>query len=365
LEPRSPWPAAGRTPAPLAKKWNLDILEYVNVLDVEEAERGVRAGLRDAGVVEGRDCTVRVRNAQGDMPTLSTMVDAALSDVTDLMITLSTPTLQAALRRAQSVPIVFTFVADAVAAGAGRSDTDHLPNVTGVPTTAAYEELIDLVRTCLPAARRIGTLFVPAEVNSVYNKEQLERAATHRGLELVAVAANTSAEVSDATLALLAQNVDAVCQAGGNLTTSAFASIAQPARRARVPVFGFLTGDVHTGAAVDAARDYFDGGREAGLIASRILRGESPATIPFRPRTPRDPRQSRSRARCRLDDSTLRAPEGRRDRRKVEDCRSNDGHHDTTGRRRAGGERHKRLTPTDHLTKALKKRSATVPIASG
>ena len=271
------------TAAPLAKTWRVDILEYVNVADVEDAERGVRTGLRDAGLVEGRDYSLRVRNAQGDMPTLSTIVDTALSNGSELLITLSTPTLQAALRRAQGVPIVFTFVADAVAAGAGRSDTDHLPNVTGVPTTAAYDELVDLVRTCLPAARRIGTLFVPAEVNSVYNKEQLERAAARRGLELVAMAANTSAEVSDATLALLARNVDALCQVGGNLTTSAFASIAQPARRARVPVFGFLTGDIEGGAVLVAARDYYEAGRDAGHFAARVMRGERPAGIPFQP----------------------------------------------------------------------------------
>jgi ABC-type uncharacterized transport system substrate-binding protein len=268
---------------PLAKKWNVDILEYVDVADVEEAEKGVRAGLRDAGLVEGRDYSVRVRNAQGDMPTLSTLVDAALSDTTDLLVTLSTPTLQAALRRAREVPIVFTFVADAIAAGAGRSNTDHLPNVTGVPTTGAYGELLDIVRACLPAARRIGTLFVPAEVNSVYNKEKLEQAAERRGFELAAVAANTSAEVPDATLALLAQNIDAICQVGGNLTSSGFASIVQPARRARVPVFGFLTADSEGGAVVAAARDYYEGGRDAGRMAARIMRGENPASIPFQP----------------------------------------------------------------------------------
>lgn len=277
--------AAARAPTatPLARKWRVDLLEYVNVLDVEEAEAGMRLGLRDAGLVEGRDYEIRVRNAQGDMATLSTMVDAALSSGADLLLTLSTPTLQAALRRAREVPVVFTFVADAVAAGAGRSNEDHLPNVTGVPSFGAYDDMIDVVRECLPAARRIGMLFVPGEVNSVYSKEKLEQAAARRGLELVAVAVNTSTDVPDAALALLAQGIDALCQGGSNLTAAAFASIARPAERARVPVFGFLSSDFGNGAAVVVARDYFDGGREAGLLAARIMRGERPAAIPFQP----------------------------------------------------------------------------------
>jgi ABC-type uncharacterized transport system substrate-binding protein len=278
--------AATTTPAirpPLAKKWQVNLLEYVNVLDVEEGEKGIRAGLREANLVEGRDYEISVRNAQGDMPTLNTLVDAALSDGADLLMTLSTPTLQAAMHRARDVPIVFSFVADAVAAGAGRSNDDHLPNVTGVPSNAAYDQLLDVMRDCLPSARRIGTLFVPAEVNSVHNKDQLVREAQKRGLEFIAVAANTTAEVSDATLSLLSQHVDAICQAGGNLTTAAFVSIAQPAQRAGVPVFSFLSGDFHNGATVVVARDFFDGGREAGHLAARVMRGESPATIPFHP----------------------------------------------------------------------------------
>lgn len=275
--------AATATAVPLGKTWKIDVLEYVNVLDVEEGEKGIRAGLQEAGLVEGRDYQLTVRNAQGDMPTLGALVDAAVSDGAELLMTLSTPTLQAAIQRARDLPIVFTFVADAVAAGAGRSNEDHLPHVTGVPTTSAYEDLIATVQECLPAVRRVGTLFVPAEVNSVFNKDRLTEAARRHGIEVLAVAANTSAEMPDAAAALCNQAPDAIVQIAGNLTTAAFASITQAARRARVPLFGSLNSDFQSGAAVVVARDYFDGGREAGMMAARIMRGERPATIPFQP----------------------------------------------------------------------------------
>jgi putative ABC transport system substrate-binding protein len=45
----------------------------------------------------------------------------------------------------------------------------------------------------------------------------------------------------------------------------------------------FLTAFVPAGAGGVGARDYFDGGREAGKMAARIMRGESPAAIPFQP----------------------------------------------------------------------------------
>jgi ABC-type uncharacterized transport system substrate-binding protein len=259
----------------------VNLVEFNNVLDVEEAEHGVLTGLRESGLVEGRDYEVKIRNAQGDMGTVNSLIDAAVGDGADLLITLSTPTLQAALQRARALPIVFTYVSNAVIAGAGRSDEDHLPNVTGVYLGAAYEEFLAIVRESFPFVRTMGTLFVPSEVNSVFQKDVLVEAARKVGIEIVAVAASTSAEVPDAALSLCSRRIDALCQIPGNLTASAFPSIAQAARRARLPIFAFQSSQARAGAAVVLARDYGDGGRESGLLAARVMRGESPATIPF------------------------------------------------------------------------------------
>jgi ABC-type uncharacterized transport system substrate-binding protein len=276
-------PAAAATalspPRTMSKTWRISFIELNRVTEVEDAERGVFAGLTEAGLVAGRDFRTTVRNAQGDMATVSGMVDAALTDA-DLLITFSTPTLQSALQRAKKIPIVFNYVADPIAAGAGSSDQAHLPNVTGVYLIGAYDRMVPMIREYLPNARTLGTVYVPAEVNMVSQKAVLEKAVRAAGLELKTVAANSPSEVADAALALVAAHVDAICQLPGNLTVSAFPSIAQAARRARVPVFAFQSSQ-STSAVLTVARDYYDSGREAAKIAARVMRGESPATIPF------------------------------------------------------------------------------------
>jgi len=251
------------------------------VSDVEEAEHGVLVGLREAGLIKGRDYAVAIRNAQGDMGTVNSLIDAAITEGADLLITLSTPTLQAALQRARNLPIVFTYVASGVIAGAGRSDTDHLPNVTGVYLGAGYQEILALVREFFPSIQSLGTLFIPSEVNSVFHKDQLAKEARQVGIAVTAVAASTSAEVPDAALSLCSRQIDALCQIPGNLTAASFPSIAQAARRTKLPIFAFQSSQAHAGAIVVLARDYADGGREAGLLAARIMRGETPAAIPF------------------------------------------------------------------------------------
>lgn len=265
---------------PLSKKWHLGFIELNRVLDVEEAEAGVLEGLRDAGLVEGRDFEKTIRNAQGDMATVNGLIDAAVAD-SDLLITFSTPTLQAAMQRAQNLPIVFTYVADAIAAGAGTSDTSHRPNVTGVYMLPAYDAMLPLIRSYLPNVRVLGTVYVPAEVNMVSQLKVMEKAVKAAGMELKVMAANSSADVGDAAMALVASHVDAICQLPGNLTAAAFPSISLVSRQSRVPVFAFQSSQVRAGAVLAVARDYHASGADAAKLAARIMRGESPAAIPL------------------------------------------------------------------------------------
>jgi putative tryptophan/tyrosine transport system substrate-binding protein len=198
-----------------------------------------------------------------------------------MLITFSTPALQAAIQRARKLPIVFTQVADPVVAGAGRSDTDHLPNLTGVYLISAYDRMMPLIHDYLPGARVLGTVYVPAEVNMVAQLEVMRKAVAAAGMELKAVAANSPSEVGEAALTLAASHVDAICQLPGNLTAAAFPSIARVSQQAKLPVFVFQSSQLRGGAVAAMARDYYDSGREAAHMAARVMRGESPASIPL------------------------------------------------------------------------------------
>ncbi len=272
--------------AKLNKKWNVQMVQLNNVADVEEAQEGILKGLEGQQLVRGRDFDMTIRNAQGDMATLNTLVDAAIGDGADMLITLSTPTLQAALQRSQGkVPIVFTYVSSAVAAGAGTSLESHLPFVTGVETIGSMDEMVALIKSVVPSARSMGTLFVPAEVNMVYVKDLLAKAAEKGGLRFVATGVATSTEVADAALALSSQGIDVICQVPGNMTAVAFGGIAQAAQRRKIPIFAFQRVQANNGAMVVLARDYLDAGVQTGELAARVMRGESPAKMPFQQMT--------------------------------------------------------------------------------
>ncbi len=271
-------------PVTSARRWKLHFLNYVDSTPTEDTLRGFREVLQDAGWVEGKDYSLSVTNAQGDMPTLSTMIDNALSQNADLLLLTSTPTLQAAVQKVRQVPVIFGVVANPVIAGAGRSDADHLPNVTGISSASAYGEGVAALLACLPDAKRVGTLVNPSESNCVYNLERLTEELAARGISCLSVPVSTPMEMSDAIRSLLSMGVDAVLQVAGNLFFSSFAPISKACLEARVPLFGFDSATATEGGAVLAvARDYRAGGEDMGRLALRILQGEKPADLPFAP----------------------------------------------------------------------------------
>ena len=137
------------------------MLSFVETPTTEEVEKGVLDGLREAGLVEGRDYVMGRLNAQGDVATANSLVDAVVTRNSDLLISLTTPVLQASLTRAGGIPIVFSLVANPLLAGAGRSNEDHLPHVTGVFVVSPFDEMMSVLRECLPGVKRVGTLSRP------------------------------------------------------------------------------------------------------------------------------------------------------------------------------------------------------------
>ncbi len=268
---------------PLSKQWHISVVKYVDAPATEEAERGAMDGLREAGLVDGRDFRIKSRSAQGDVAALNGIIDAVKTENADLVLTFSTSALQVAIKKIARTPIVFALVGDAFIAGAGRSNEDHLPNVTGATIISPFEDMFDIFRRVMPKARRCGTVFTPSEVNSAYYYDLLKKSGHEAGIEIEGVAASNSSDVADAALALMTRKIDAVCQISDNLTGSTFTSIAQAAQRARLPIFSFNTVQARQGASVVVGRDFHDGGRESALLAARIMRGENPASIPFQP----------------------------------------------------------------------------------
>lgn len=277
----APMPAPRVNPNPSGKKWRISHVLFNETPPAEETLRGMKAAWARSPLVEGRDYEIRMRSAQGDMAALSGIIDAALTEGADIIVPLSTPTLQMAVQKVKRQPVVFTLVTNPMAVGAGRSYTDHLPNVTGIATLAPFQEALDLIEKHFPGYKRLGTVFCPAEANSVDLRDALEAECKRRGFVLESVAANTATDLPDAALSLVSRPIDAVLQISDNLSASGFSAIARAARQVQKPVISLNRSLVPLGAPIGFGRDYHNAGEATVALIERVIRGENPATMPF------------------------------------------------------------------------------------
>ncbi|MFO7615696.1 MAG: ABC transporter substrate-binding protein [Bacteroidales bacterium] len=267
---------------PQGVRLKLCLVHFVDSHNSEDCEKGLRKALADNKLEEGVHFTMKVFNAQGDVSTLNSIAGSVESDQWDLIFATSTPTIQMLAKKLPGRKIVFTNVGDPIAAGLGRSDEDHLPGICGISTMSDFEGLIRLALHLQPGIKRVGTVFTPAEVNSVAYRNRLEEAATAAGLTLISVPANTATEVLDAANSLVSQRIDAFCQISDNLTGSSSSAILKVSIDSKVSYYGFVTQQLHQGGVAVCARDYYQAGYEAGEMGIEVLTGRNPAGIPFR-----------------------------------------------------------------------------------
>lgn len=277
----APAPTPPAKPNPSGKKWKIALVLYNETPPAEQTLAGMRDAWKRSALVEGRDYELKLRSAQGDIASLNGILDAALTDGADIIVPMSTPTLQAAVKKVKNVPVVFSLVANPIAAGAGKSYTDHLPNVTGIAVLAPVAAALDLIQKHFPQYKRIGTLFCPVETNSVDLKESLEALCKQRGLVLEAVAVNTSSEMSDAALSLVSRPIDAIVQISDNLSSAGFTAITRAARQAQKPLLSLNSTTVPLGAAVGLGRDYHNSGEATVALLERVIGGAEIAKLPF------------------------------------------------------------------------------------
>ena len=250
----------------------------------EWSEDAIKFGLSEAGFEAGRDYELRVSSAQGDIATLPNLIDQARDAKAAVIVALQDATLEVAVKRVKDTPVVFHLLSDPFSIGAGTTDSNHLANFTGVYAPGfgdpEQERRVDLIRRTLPKTKKIGILFSPDEALSVTLKDKMSAAATKAGLSVAAQAITSVADAGQAAQALVGQNVDAI-EIYGNAAHSAFESILLVTKQKKVPVFSSSPFEVMKGAVASFYPDFQEGGVEAGKMVGRILKGESPAKIPF------------------------------------------------------------------------------------
>lgn len=177
-------------------------------------------------------------------------------------------------------PVVFCLVLNPESHGLPR------PNMTGILMRVPPATQLASIQTVAPRARRIGILYDPSQSGTLVT--EAEHTARKRGLQLVAVPVEGSSDIPGA-LSKLLPTIDLFWllpdQTVVNEESVEF--VLKATLDAKVPLFGFSPTLVQQGAVGALVVNARDTGRQAGGLATRILRGSSPSQQP--PQAPAHP----------------------------------------------------------------------------
>jgi len=165
------------------------------------------------------------------------------------------------------IPIVYMMILDPLK---HRLTAD---NMTGVLLEIPTDRQFKIMRTFLPNLRRIGMMYDP-DKTAPKLKEAASRASTYE-FQLQGFPVENEKEVPQQLRTLLSES-EALWLIPDStvLTDESIRFILESAVAKQVPVIGFSSEFTRLGALLSMSIDYGEVGREAGLLAKRIVNGE-------------------------------------------------------------------------------------------
>jgi len=240
---------------------------------------GLKAGLKELGVEDGRDVTFDIRFTEGKLDTMPAAAEALVKAGVDLIFTSQEAATQAAKDATKSVPIVFTLVGDPVGAGIVARLAQPGGNVTGVSSlqTELVAKRLEVLKTLVPAVRRVWLIYYGPDLSTTPMIGKALAAAQRMKLDVVPKGVLDADELRRVLREV--RRDDAVLAPEGSNPDLAIAIIEQ-SLALRVPaVFGTALW-VGYGGLMSYGPDYYAQGVQAAALVAKIRRGARPQDLP-------------------------------------------------------------------------------------
>lgn len=231
------------------------------------------------------DLEFRIMSAQGNKNQYAAVISELESRNPVALVTIGTDLTTVALSTispSSKINIIFAAVTDPVGAKfVDRFNPPHKRNISGVTDTVPGIEdaTVDIVKSFVPNAKKIGIIYNPAEENSVFSVNQLKKAAAQKLDIMLATVDNDQAVSGQAER--LALQVDAIIIPKDHIAVGNAETIVSVGRRNGIPVFSEDSGSVEkNGVLAAASASYVDVGHQTALLVAKVLKGIKARELP-------------------------------------------------------------------------------------
>ena len=269
--------AAAAIPAAAANKTVL-VTAIVDHPALDAIRDGVRDELKAAGYEAGKNLKWEFQSAQGNAGTADQITRKYVGENPDVIVAIATPSAQSVVAATKTIPVVYSGVADPVAAQLIKDWKPSGTNVTGISHMLDQNRQIEIMKKVVPNLKKVGIVYNPGEINSVVVVRQLKGLLAKQGITLIDVPAPRSIDVGQAAKSLIGK-VDMIYSTTDNNVVSTYESLVKVCNDAKIPLVASDTDSVKRGAIAAYGVNFYDLGRATGKIVLRILQGEKPGNI--------------------------------------------------------------------------------------
>ena len=242
-----------------------------------------RAGLKEAGFVEGQDVAIEFRWAEGHYDRLPPLAAELVSRGVEVILAASLPSALAAKQVTTTIPIVFVMGADPVKLGVVASLNRPGGNITGIYQYfgALGGKRLELIRDLVPSLSILAILSNPKNPNAQDHLDEIQSAARAIGQRIDVLRASTESEIN-AAFAEVAQRKDsALFVADDPFFGVRRDQIVALAARHKVPASYYAREFALAGGLMSYGSSSGENNRQAGIYVGRILKGARPSELPI------------------------------------------------------------------------------------
>ena len=254
---------------------------FLSGTTVPDLVQALREGLREHGWIDGQNCTLEQRTAEGQFARIPDLAADLVRRKVGVIVVSATAI--GYLRGATAdTPVVFVIPDDPVAVGLVKSLARPGGRMTGL--TSINVDLdgkrLEILRAALPGVNRVGVLSTPHDPARAQRLAAVDKTARSMGEDFTVVDVPTTGRLSESFDAVGRARLGALMVLGSPLFRAYQREIADLAARRRIPVVSAWRELPDAGGLMSYGTSVAAMFRRAASYVDRILKGASPGDLP-------------------------------------------------------------------------------------
>ena len=240
-------------------------------------------GMRELGLVEGRDFDMVYRSAEFHLERLDRAAEELVQLNPDIIVAPATLQAVAVKKATNTIPIVVPVLADPVELGFVKSEARPSGNVTGIApyVKGLPAKQLELAREVVPGATRIGLVDDVNDPKAHPQRREIEAAGKELEIQILPAEVASTSDIGSAYDALAASGVEVVVVEQSNMLVSSRKQVAEAAAAKKLPsVYGYRE-HVEVGGLISYGINLNSCFHRAAYYVDEILKGAKPGDLPI------------------------------------------------------------------------------------